>query len=270
MYTPLQAYRELPFGGFSPYHPVKTLPKGAYLGQTVKTNSPDNATFRVMRAQEEIGTDGEETPKMVVSDEWQIEATPDLETVAAVIPKGTARFSVIVTAAPMGNTMIPDNRLTGSKVFVTDGTGEGATFYIANNRNEKNSSGQRTNKYEITVDPPAPVELDSDSDLIIRNQFYSQVAGGPNDRKINGIALTVIPENHYFLALVRGIVPMQMAPSITKTTASPTNRAVSESRGSNTNRIKIAAAGERVIGHILNPSENIEPNAWYLINFNVV
>lgn len=270
MHTPLQAFRELPFSGFSPYEPVERLPKGAYLGQTVKTSSPENMTFRVMRAHGKIG-DNERTPKLVSKTTWYASANTLVEN-GRYIPKNTKQFQIEIRSADFGDDepvdlkAIPDDYFTGSKASIIDGNNvSGVTFYITSNTRIKGTS-----EHWITIDHPLPGELD-DPLFYMHNEFASQTVGGPTGhRRINGVALTVIPEGYYFLGLVRGIVPLQMDSSPESgTAASQSNRAVSESNGSETNRIKIAETGDRIIGHILNPSENIEPNAWYLIDLNV-
>ena len=261
MYTPLQAYREIPFSGFSPYAPVRKLPTGAYLGQTVKTHSPDNATFRIMRAQEEIGNGDDRTPQLVASQNWYVVAVPSLDNFpkgTSEVPKGTSEITLDVR---LSSEEISDNSLSGSKGFIVRGLGLGSGFYVKYNVGTK-----------IAIDPATQTALDTTSAINLRKPYYSQITGGPaGDSKINGIALTTIPEEYYFLALVRGVVPLQMDTGVAPAAASNTNRAVAVARTPNIkNRIKVADAGEHIIGHILNPSESIASDAWYMINFNVV
>lgn len=269
MYTPLQAYREIPFSGFSPYAPVRKLPTGAYLGQTIKTHSPDNATFRIMRANEEIGDSDDRTPHLVASQNWYVVATPSVDNYpvgTSEIPKGTSQIKLDIR---LKSEEIYDNSLAGSKGFIVQGLGIGSGFYVKHNV----VTGPATNReYVITIDPATQLALNTQSGINLRKPYYSQITGGPaGNGKINGVALTTIPEAHYFLALVRGIVPLQMDAGQATAAASNANRAVAIARTQNAkNRIKVAVAGERVIGHILNPAESIAPEAWYMINFNVV
>lgn len=258
MSTQTQMYREAPFHRFSPWEPREALPKGAFLGQVLETDTPDNAAYRVMRNGRTAIGDEPTLIEMRFTEVVDTRSNIDVS-----YDEGTDFLQIHSSSGPFN-----ENQFTHGLFYKT--AGDSVTFgqlhRVTYNKLSKPLETSSDYQTFFTIDPPLLSDWVSDpSGNLVVHPLNGVIAATGQQGVVCGVTVCAVPAEYYFLGLVRGSVYLE-----TEDITTPVG-AITKSRAQ-VGRVKAATEGEQVIGYYEGSStaEDLDAGTYYPFYINLL
>lgn len=274
----IQIYREIPSHSMSPYETYDTLPKGAFVGQQVEFNTPDRSAYIVAKNSDlpiyGVGripagtTNGITHGNIDPNDEdprnsrdpqafrgsaglfQRIRPSSELHlssTLTHKVNQGRNRLDINLSQS------VAENELSGGKITVTTNVNLSrgnyidpqTSYYISRNTASTGSSNATTiyllEEIRHRLIPNSTLE-------IVQNPYNGVFVSSTREDAPAGFTVCSVPAEHYFLALVRGIVLLTATPNHGGGIIVSPSAMYIESQGQVASSVN---AADKVVGHTL-------------------